>query len=739
MSASSEVHTDPRLTRRGFLQATGLTFGFVVGLPPRDGAASSSTTAETLAPNIWVNIAPNGIITIINPSVEMGQGTMTALPIIVAEELDAEWSDVRIETSPSDDGLYGNPGYAGILRTGASATLAGYYDTLRLHGAQARRVLLDSAAARWSVPVEELATEPSVVVHSRSGRRLTYGEVAGFTTMPASPPDIEPRDLKDPSEFRLIGHDIPRADIPAKVDGSAQYSMDVRLPGMVYATVLRPPVRGALPEQVSEGEARKIPGVLDVVRLPYGVGVVSETVEGALAAQGEIEIEWQQVAGSAFDSDAELAAQANRAREMSRDGASREDREVEAALTAAPYRYQTEYSTEFVYQAQMEPLNAVASVTEDGQRAEVWAGSQTPTYLLRTASKTLDIPVENITHHRMYLGGGFGRRSDMRHEYVVDALLLSRAVGKPVKLVWSREDDVRYGHFKPSSAHYLQAGVDDQDRVTAWEHRSVTDNVQAQADPYLRERWSQLSQETLDALTFNRDRDLGRYQFGHRRRETDYRALPVRLGWMRGISTLLNEFAAESFLDEITADRGLDPMEFRLAHLSEPLARSVLDTVAKMANWTDSGDRGLGISYVSSFGCLMATVAEVSVDRDNGWIRVPDIWVAIDIGIPVQPLNVVGQVESCVVYALSNALTERISFKDGRVQQSNFHDYPVITMADTPQIHVTVVRSERPPTGVGDRAGLGVAPAVANGFARLTGRRLRHMPMTPERVLEALA
>ena len=285
MSSSSDVHVDPRITRRGFLQAAGLTFGFVVGLPPRDGAASSSTAGETLAPNIWVNIAPDGIITIVNPSVEMGQGTMTALPIILAEELDADWSDVRIKTSPSDDGLYGNPGYAGILRTGASATLAGYYDTLRLHGAQARRVLLDSAAAKWNVPVEELATEPSVVVHRNSGRRLTYGEVAGFTTMPANPPDIEPDDLKDPAEFRLIGHDIPRADIPDKVDGSAQYSMDVRLPGMVYATVLRPPVRGALPEQVSEGEARKIPGVLDVVRLPYGVGVVSETVEGALAAR----------------------------------------------------------------------------------------------------------------------------------------------------------------------------------------------------------------------------------------------------------------------------------------------------------------------------------------------------------------------------------------------------------------------------------------------------------------------
>ncbi len=738
MSSSSDVHPDPRITRRGFLRATaGLTFGFVAG-PPVNGAAASSIEGDTLAPNVWVNIAPDGIITIVNPAAEMGQGTMTALPIILAEELDADWSDVRIELSPSDDEVYGNPGYVGILRTGASATVAGYYDTLRLHGAQARRVLLDSAAARWGVPVEELATEPSVVVHANSGRRLTYGEVAGFTTMPPNPPAIEPGDLKDPAEFRLIGHDVPRADIPAKVDGSAQYSMDVRVPEMVYATVLRPPVKGALPERISEGDARSIPGVLEIVRLPYGVGVVSETIEGALAATGKIEVEWQPVEGSTFDSDAELEAQARRARELSRDGASPEDLEVERALAAAPNRYRSEYTTEFVYQAQMEPLNAVAWVTEGGQRAEIWAGSQTPTYLLRTASKTLEIPMENITLHRMYLGGGFGRRSDMRHEYVVDSLLLSRAVGKPVKLVWSREDDVRFGHFKPSSAHYLQAGVDAGDRVTAWEHRSVTDNVQAQADPYIRALRQRVSQETLNAVTFSRDRDLGVYDFGHRRRQTDYRALPVRLGWMRGVSTLLNEFAAESFIDEIATDRGRDPLEFRLAHLNEPLARRVLKTVAEMAGWSDSGDRALGVSYVPSFGCLMATVAEVSVDRDSGWIRVSDIWVAVDIGIPVQPLNAVGQVESCVVYALSNALTERISFKDGRVQQSNFHDYPVITMEDTPQIHVRVVRSERAPTGVGDRSGLGVAPAVASAFARLTGRRLRHMPMSPERVLQAL-
>ncbi len=739
MSSSSDVQTDPRITRRGFLQATaGLTFAFVAG-PPPDGSAASSVAAETLAPNIWVNIAPDGIITIVNPAAEMGQGTMTALPIILAEELDADWSDVRIELSPSDDEVYGNPGYVGILRTGASATVAGYYDTLRLHGAQARRVLLDSAATRWGVPVEELTTEPSVVVHAKSGRRLRYGEVAGFTTMPSEPPDIEPGDLKDPADFRLIGHDLPRADIPEKVDGTAQYSIDVRVPEMVYATVLRPPVMGALPEQVSEGEARSVPGVLEIVRLPYGIGVVSETIEGALTAAGQVEIEWQQVEGSTFDSDAELEAQAHRARELSRDGASPEDREVESALAAAPHRYESEYSTEFVYQAQMEPLNAVAWVKDNGQRAEVWAGSQTPTYLLRTASKTLGIPMEDITLHRMYLGGGFGRRSDMRHEYVVDALLLSRAVGKPVKLVWSREDDVRYGHFKPSSAHYLQAGVDAQDRVTAWEHRSVSDNVQAQADPYIRELRQRVSQETLDATTFSRNRGLGLYDFAHRRRQNEYRALPVRLGWMRGVNTLLSEFAAESLVDEIAADRSLDPIEFRLAHLHEPLARRVLNTVGEMANWTDPGDRALGVSYVASFGCVMATVAQVSVDPDSGWIRVPDIWVAVDIGIPVQPFNCVGQIESCVVYALSNALTERISFKDGRVQESNFHDYPVLTMEDTPQIHVRVLRSERPPTGVGDRSGLGVAPAVASAFARLTGRRLRHMPMTPEHVLQALA
>ena len=664
---------------------------------------------------------------------------MTALPIIFAEELDADWNDVRIEVSPSDDERYGNPGYMGLLLTEASASVAGYYNTLRLHGAQARRVLLDSVAAEWGVPVEELATEPSVVVHEKSGRTLTYGEVVGFTTVPAKSPDIAPGDLKDPAEFRLIGHDLPRADIAEKVDGSAQYSIDVRLPGMVYATVVRSPVKGALSEQVSEDEARRIPGVLEVVRLPYGIGVISETIEAALAASGKIEVEWQKVAGSAFDSEVELAAPALQAREMSRDGASREDRELETALGAVPHRYRSEYRTDFVYHAQMEPLNSVAWVKEDGQRAEIWAGTQAPTHLLRVASKTLEIPIENITLHRMYLGGGFGRRSDMGHEWVVDSLLLSREVGKPVKIVWSREDDVRYGRFKPSSAHYLQAGVDARDRVMAWEHRIVSDDVGPQADPYLRELRPKLSQETLDAVTYNMGRGLGVYEFAHQRRQTEHRALPVRITWMRGISTTLNEFAAESFVDEIATARGVDPVEFRLAHLNEPLARRALETVAEMANWTDSGDRALGVSYVSSFGCLLATVAEVAVDRNTGRIRVSNIWVAVDVGVPVQPRNAIGQVEGCVVYALSNALTERISFKDGCVQQSNFHDYPVITMENTPQIHGRVVRSQRSPTGIGDRAGLGVAPAVASAFARLTGRRLRHLPMTPERVQQALA
>ena len=742
--SAATTATESRITRRELLQATaGLTFGFVVGTS-RDTHALEQTTDEALVPNAWASITVDGTITIFTPADEMGQGSMTALPIIFAEELDAEWSDVRIKFSPSDDEIYGNPRYHGLLTTQASATVTGYYDALRRCGAQARRVLLDSVAARWDVPLEELATEPSVVVHQRSGRRVSYGDVAAFTKMPTKLPQITERDLKDPAEFRLIGVDLPRRDLPSKTDGSAQYSIDVRLPGMVYATVRRPPVRGATPMRVDEREARAVPNVLDIVRLPYGIGVVSSTYEGALAAEQKLEVEWSEVEGSSFDSEEELEAQMRVAHDRTRRGrdrrsdqessAQQRQKEVDAALDGAAGLYQAEYRTDLLYQAQMEPLNSVAWVKEGGKSVEIWAGTQAATHLVRAAAQTLDIPVESVNLHRMFLGGGFGRRCDMDHNWAIDSVLLSRAVGKPVKTIWSREHDVQFGRFKPISAHWLRCGVDDRDHIVAWHHRVVAEDVVSRADPYLsraaRDGWPTRA---------TRDRPQFRYNFNHQRTEHVRNPIPARISWMRGVSTSQNEFANESFLDEVALARGVDPVEFRLRLLPASRPQTVLRTAADMADWGSSSKRGLGVAYTTSMGTIMATIAEVTVDHANGVIKVSNLWVAIDAGIAVQPLNVVGQIEGAVIYALSNALNERISIKRGRVEQSNFHNYPVLRLADVPEIHVQIVGTDRPPTGVGDRAVLGVAPSVANAFASLTGRRLRHMPMNPQRVLEALA
>ena len=743
-TGAAKTASDLRLTRRGVLQAAaGLTFGFVVGgvsAPQRRAVAAESR----LAPNAWVNIAVDGTITIYTPADEMGQGSMTALPIILAEELDAEWNDVRIEFSPSDDEIYGNPGYFGLLTTQASATLAGYYDQLRHHGAQARRVLLDNVAARWGVAVDELTTEPSVVVHEKSGRRISYGELVGFATMPSELPWIGPGDLKKRTDFRLIGHDLSRRDIPSKVDGSAQYSIDVRLPGMVYAIVVRPPVRGAQPLRVDESEARAVSDVIDIVSLPYGFGIVSNTYEGALAAERKLEIEWSQVEGSNFDGEEELEVLMGLARDRTRadstrgegsDEASVED--IEAALDGAASIYDAEYRTDFLYQAQMEPLNSVAWVKEGGKSVEIWAGTQAATHLVRAAAKALEIPAEKVTLHRMFLGGGFGRRCDMDHNWAVDAILLSRAVGRPVKAIWTREHDVQFGRFKPISAHCLRCGVDDQDHIVGWHHRSVVQDVASRADPYLSRRFREARAGKRQALVISRGREF-RYDL-KQRRESVHRTIAARISWMRGVSTSQNEFASESFMDEVAAARGIDPIELRLRILPAGRPHQVLRTAADMADWGGPGKRSLGVAYTPSFGTIMATIAEVIVDDESGVIKVPHLWVAVDVGIAVQPLNVIGQVEGAVIYALSNALYERVSIKEGRVQQSNFHDYPVLRMAEVPEINVEIVDSDQPPTGVGDRAMLGVAPAVANAFSSFTGRRLRHMPMTPERVRKVLA
>jgi isoquinoline 1-oxidoreductase beta subunit len=729
------------LKRRDFLVGVGVSgLGLVFGLDLKP-AAGASTEVDNTATGVgvkmaWVRIAPDGAITIMAPAAEMGQGTTTALAAVFAEELDADWSKVAIEFSPSDDKIYANPlpFFFGMMVTAASTAVMAYYKNMRLYGAQARRVLLDAAATRLNVPVSELTTEPSIVVHAKSGQRLSYGEIAGFATLPEILPVVSEKDLKDPSQFRLIGHEIPRVDIPAKTDGSAQYSIDVRLPNMVYATVVRAPVLGATPISVNDTEISKMHDVLKVMQLPPDrIAVAAKTYEAALAAERALKITWSEIAQSKFDSDRAMDDQSAIARDLSKAGTVVQNTgDAVAALSTAAKVYKAEYHTELVYHAQLEPLNSVAWVKDDGKSVEMWAGSQTPTHCIRSVATALGITPENVTLHRMYLGGGFGRRSAMDHDWAVDSALVSKEMRQPVKVIWSRESDVRFGRFKPMTAQYLQAAEDSNGRLIAWHHRLVADEALAMTDPVRFEKGKEFPR--ISTTGIKTDYDVPNILV-----EAVRNKLGVRMSAVRGVGSTVNQFAAESFVDEIAIARGEDPVEIRLELLRKlPDEQEVLRAVASMAGWKKGEKEGRGVSYVTNAGTYMATIARVTVDRKSGVISVPEIWIAANVGVPISPRNLDAQLTSAVLHSLSNLLKERISFKNGTVQQSNFYDYQVLRMSEAPEVHTHIVPSTRNPVGIGDLGGIGVGPAVANAFYSATGRRLRQSPFLPDRVLAVL-
>jgi isoquinoline 1-oxidoreductase subunit beta len=733
--------SDFPLKRRDFLVGVGVSgLGLVFGLDLKPGMAAAEEVdkAGTGAgvSMAWARIAPDGAITIMAPAAEMGQGTTTALAVVFAEELDADWNKVAVEFSPANDAIYANPlpFFFGMMVTAASTAVMGYYKNMRLYGAQARRVLLDAAATHLNVPVSELATEPSVVVHAKSGQRLSYGEIANFATLPETLPVVLEKDLKDPSQFRLIGHEVPRVDIPKKTDGSTTYSIDVRLPNMVYATVVRAPVLGAIPISVNAAEVSKMPGVLKVMQLtPDRVAIAAKTYEATLAAERALKITWSEVAQNKFDSDRALEEQSATARDLNKPGTIVQNTgDAVAALKGAVKVYEAEYRTEFVYHAQLEPLNSVAWVKDDGKSVEVWAGSQTPTHCVRSVAEALGIAPENVTLHRTFLGGGFGRRSAMDHDWAVDSALVSKELRQPVKVIWSRESDVRFGRFKPMTAQYLQAAEDSDGRLIAWHHRLVADEALAMTDPIRFEKGKEFPR--ISTTGIKTDYDVPNILV-----EAVRNKLGVRMSAVRGVGSTVNQFAAESFVDEIAIARGEDPVEMRFDLLRKsPDEQEVLRAVASMAGWKKGEKAGRGVSYVTNAGTYMATIAQVTVDRNTGAIRVPEIWIAANVGVPISPRNLDAQLQSAVIHSLSNLLKERITFKDGAVQQSNFYDYQVIRMSEAPEVHTHIVPSSRNPVGIGDLGGIGVGPAVANAFFSATGRRLRQSPFLPERVLAVL-
>ena len=740
-------------TRREFMHGVGVTLTVgatgVIGaceMSPDDSGtpASEAPANESVTPNAWVSIGADDVITIQFGATEMGQGSMTSVPLVLAEEMDADWERVRVETVSRHDPTYGNPvafGYYGfpIMYTAGSAALLGYFNAMRQAGAQARKFLLDAAAVQLSVPVEELSTEPSRVVHAASGQSLSYGEVAAAAEVPDSLPEVPESEFKPRSEYRYLGTDVPRIDVPAKVDGSAQYGIDVRIPDMVYASVLRAPVEGEQPMEIDDSAARAIPGVTGVVTLPYGVAVVGETVEGTIWGKNALQVTWSE--NSRFretDQARDLDDYEARARDLSfsTDNPLWQDvGDIDPAFESADRVIEAVFRSEPAYHAQMEPLSATASVSADGLSAEIWVSTQTQSLTAMAAADLLGTDADRITVHAMYIGGGYGRRAEYRQKDVEDALNLSRELGRPVKVIWSREDDVRDGIFRPLAAQYLRAALDADGQITALQQRVATPSVLS----FMNEpRWGLSGNR--DGISMN-GAQVTRYAIPNIRAEHVRVDRCSRLAAWRGVATSYTRFANESFIDEIAHTVGADPLEFRLDLTRDnPAGRSVLEEVAQMAEWSRPREgTTLGVA-LSDYGgaSVSAGIAEVSVNEATGAITVHRYWMAIDAGFIVSPRNTEAQMEGNIVYGISSALKERISVNAGSVDQSNFHDYPVMRMNEMPELHVRALPSDAPPSGVGELGLATTGPAIANAVFAATGVRLRELPMTPDRVLAAL-
>jgi isoquinoline 1-oxidoreductase beta subunit len=728
------IHAD--ISRRDFFgAAAGLTLALTVAPDPLALLGEGEALADApLAANVWVTIATDGTITVVSPAAEMGQGTFTTLPAVFADELDADWAKVKPVFPPEwNEKKYGNPEYTQGFQTSASFATRGYFKSMRIAGAQARRVLIDAVAAKWGVPAAELSTEPSIVVHKASNRRISYGEIAAFAKAPAQLPEIDDKDLKSPASFRYIGKDVPRVELPLKVTGAITYAMDVQVPGMVYGAVLQSPYPGGKPETVEDSRARQVPGVIDIVKLPEGVGVIGTSVEATQAAKKLLKVTWGDAPGARLDSEKALEEFAAIGRDKSRQGVPYEAvGDAKAAMQGAAKVYRGEYRTRYIYHAQMEPVNATASVSPDGKSAEIWAGTQGATDMHARVSRLLETDRANITFHQHFLGGGYGRRS--QNEVILDAVRLAKAAGKPVKLIWTREDDLTGGKFRPMTAHHIEAGFDAAGKLVAWHHRVVAESVAA------------YTSGASDPLAPRTDRvvmkgsPIPQYPIANKLAEHVIEARGARLAAFRGVGNAHNAFAAESFLDEIAKDRGLDPIAFRLT-LSEgqPRMQTLLRAVFEMSDWKKPRDgRGLGVGTMVKDDTLAAGVAEVSVDRKSGKIKVHNFWAAIDPGLAVQPRNVAAQTEGSIIYGLGHVLREKITIKDGRVLESNYTDYEVARMSDVPNIEIKVVSTDNPPTGAGEDGVPLVASAVGNAIAALTGVRLRELPFAPDRVRGAL-
>lgn len=720
------------LSRRAFVGTLGGGVVFVVAawnlapnilLDEKGVPVIPSSEIEGTKVTVWVKIHEDDRITIYNPSSEMGQGSMTALAIIIAEELDADWSKVTLEHSPTEPSIYG-VGWGGRGRgsmiTVGSRTVMSYYNNLRQAGAQARYVLLKTASESLGVSIDELSTEPNKVIHKSSGREMSFGELSTLVKPIENLPEIPQDQLKDPKKFRLIGKHTNRFDIPEKCDGSAKYALDVQIPNMVYAVISRSPVYGAKPTLTNESEILNTSGVVRVVNLEHGIGLIAETLEIALAVKPRLRIDWSRGNTAdnfdsvrAYESYPEIADQP-----LSSGSVIRNKGNIDNAFSNGVKKYRSDYKNDFVYHAQQEPMNAVVSVAENGESAEAWVGTQAPGGNKNAIAQVLGIDASKVTFHRTYLGGGFGRKATS--DWVVEATMLAKEINRPLKLVWTREDDLQYGMFRPQSLQRMEASLDDSNNIIGWKHIIIGTGNQLMSS----------GAETHFYSIANQHIEVRNIDHG------------VRTKHWRGVGHGPNKYAIESFIDEITTNLNLDPLDFRLKLMNEfPRAQNVLSTVAEMADWKSASPEGRakGIAFAERSSSLSACVCEISVNNSSGNIKVHKIWASLDAGVVVQPDNAIAQMEGGILMGMSSVLKESVTFKDGKVEQSNFHDYNILRIDEVPELlEVKLIDSEVRPTGIGESGVPIIGGAIANAFAKLTGKRLKHMPFTPSKVKSVL-
>jgi isoquinoline 1-oxidoreductase beta subunit len=705
------------LTRRDVLKAGALVGGLLIAFVVpvlRRFALAQEAPAKLPAPNAFLRIGADDSITVLLAHAEMGQGIWTTLPMLIAEELDADWAKIRVEHAPASL-AYAHTAF-GMQMTGGSSSTWSEFDRYRQVGALARSLLVAAAAERFGVSAADCRTENGVVVCG--GRRARYGELADAAARLEPPASVA---LKEPGSWRLIGKPTRRLDTPEKITGGAEFGFDVQFEGLLTALVARPPVFGGQVKSFDAAAARAVPGVRAVVQVPSGVAVVADHFWSAKLGRDALAVEWDVGAVAAVDSDALIAEFRRLAATPGAVAASKGD--AAAALERAPRVLEAEYAVPYLAHAPMEPLNCAVRVAAD--KCEIWTGTQFQGIDQKVAAGITGLKPEQVEIHTRFLGGGFGRRATPTSDFISEAVHVAKAAGRPVKTVWTREDDVRGGYYRPAFLHRLRVGVGADGRPGAWAHTIIGQSILA-GTPFegmIQNGVDSASVEGVSDSPYVKDLadhlvDLHSPRAG----------VPVL--WWRSVGHTHTAFAMESMIDELAAAAGRDPVDYRRELLARhPRHLGVLNLAAERAGWGTQlpAGRVRGVAVHESFGSWVAQVAEVSVE--DGSVRVHRVVCAIDCGVAVNPAGVVAQMESGIAFGLGAALYGRIDLREGRPQQSNFHDYRVLRLDEMPQVEVHIVPSSERPGGVGEPGVPPIAPAVANALFALTGKRLRELPL----------